>query len=162
MKKLIVLLFFILLPCACGQAPERIARTSQGTKPTTVEAATVEVTRPVIESATTSPSLTPTSTQKVLPTRPNPEGCTSNPSSSYTETISGIVKGDPLELRITGRFAGAIDSLTWRGKEFINNWDHGREIAYAWGMNDLGECLNPTEPGSANDGARQSPGLPRD
>jgi hypothetical protein len=35
--------------------------------------------------------------------------------------------------------------------EFINTWDHGRQISYAWSLDGYAECLNPTEPGSAND-----------
>ncbi len=82
--------------------------------------------------------------------------CTIAPPSGYSQTISGTVDGDVLELTIAARYAGAVSSLTWRGKEFINTWDHGREISYAWGMNGYGECLNPTEPGTARD--YQNPG----
>ena len=80
------------------------------------------------------------------------QGCEEKPANSYTQTIHGIVDGDELHLRISARFGGAVESLTWRGKEFINIWDHGRQIGYAWGMDGYGECLNPTEPGSASDG----------
>ena len=62
-----------------------------------------------------------------------------------------MIDGDELVLSISGRFAGAVDSVTWRGKEFINIFDHGRQISYAWQMDGHGECLNPTEPGSASD-----------
>jgi hypothetical protein len=49
--------------------------------------------------------------------------------------------------------AGAIESLNWRGKEFINAHDHGRELQSASSYDGYGECLNPTEAGSAKDGA---------
>jgi hypothetical protein len=52
--------------------------------------------------------------------------------------------------------AGAIDSLRWRGKEFVNSFDHGREIQSASSFNGLGECYNPTEAGSEADGAGPS------
>jgi len=54
----------------------------------------------------------------------------------------------------SARMAGAIDSVIWNNKQFINAWDHGRELQIAI-TNASGECYNPTEAGSANDG----PGL---
>jgi hypothetical protein len=83
---------------------------------------------------------------------PGVQACDVEPPDNYTQTINGLVEGDALELRISARFGGAVESLVWRGKEFVNTWDHGRQIGYAWGMDGYGECLNPTEPGSANDG----------
>lgn len=77
--------------------------------------------------------------------------CDESPGPGYTQTISGLVDGDELRLTVSDRFGGAVESVTWRGKEFINIWDHGRQISYAWGMDDYGECYNPTEPGSARD-----------
>lgn len=57
----------------------------------------------------------------------------------------------------TSRLAGAIHSVTWRGKEFIDSADHGRQLQSASGF-DLGrtrnsETFNPTEAGSRADGA---------
>lgn len=46
---------------------------------------------------------------------------------------------------------GAIESLTWKGKEFINSADHGRLMQSASSFNKLGECYNPTEAGSTYD-----------
>ncbi len=66
-------------------------------------------------------------------------------------TITGSVAGDPLSITVSDRFAGAVESLKWRGKEFINIWDHGRQLQYAWRMDDFSECLNPTEAGSSLD-----------
>lgn len=57
-------------------------------------------------------------------------------------------------LRITAspdRFAGAIYSVTFRDKEYINSTDHGRELQSASSFDGLGECFNPTEAGSAAD-----------
>ena len=56
----------------------------------------------------------------------------------------------------TTRCAGAIHSLTWGGKEFIDSHDHGRQLQSASNL-DLGtpilnETFNPTEAGSARDG----------
>ncbi|MEM8539733.1 MAG: peptidoglycan-binding domain-containing protein [Pseudomonadota bacterium] len=85
--------------------------------------------------------------------RPNNDDavCVENPPVGYSRTIAGIVSGDPVYLRVSTQFAGAVDSLVWRGKQFINIYDHGRQISYAWQMDKHGECLNPTEPGSASD-----------
>lgn len=57
----------------------------------------------------------------------------------------------------SARLAGAIHSLTWNGKEFVNSSDHGRQIQSASNF-DAGspftpETFNPTEAGSVTDGA---------
>lgn len=53
--------------------------------------------------------------------------------------------------------AGAIGSLRWHGKEFINITDHGRELQSACSFDNTpaanGETFNPTEAGSRGDGA---------
>lgn len=57
----------------------------------------------------------------------------------------------------TARLAGAIHSLRWRGKEFINSSDHGRQLQSAANFDVssrfTAETFNPTEAGSRNDGA---------
>lgn len=73
----------------------------------------------------------------------------------------GVIRGKagPSEIVITTteRLAGAIDSLTWNGKEFINSADHGRQLQSAsnfdCGKRLLNETYNPTEAGSRRDGA---------
>lgn len=69
-------------------------------------------------------------------------------------------KAGPSEIVITttNRLAGAIDSLTWNGKEFIDSFDHGRQLQSAASF-DLqstdpywAERYNPTEAGSRSDG----------
>ena len=62
-----------------------------------------------------------------------------------------------LVITTTPRLAGAIHSLTWNGKEFINSTDHGRQLQSASNF-DVGtpitaETYNPTEAGSQRDGA---------
>lgn len=66
--------------------------------------------------------------------------------------IMGEYRGDLIKIKTTSRLAGAIDSLTWRRKEFINSYDHGRQLQSAVHFNGLGACLNPTEAGSRPDG----------
>lgn len=69
-------------------------------------------------------------------------------------------KAGPSEIVVTTttRLAGAIHSLTWNGREFIDSADHGRQLQSAASF-DCGkpgfwpECFNPTEAGSRKDGA---------
>ena len=67
-------------------------------------------------------------------------------------TVSQRVLNSTLILHASARTAGAIDSLKFRGKEFVNAYDHGREWQSAVSYDGFGECLNPTEAGSAKDG----------
>ena len=60
-----------------------------------------------------------------------------------------------LILTTTSRLAGAIDSLKWDGKEFINSTDHGRQLQSACSFDNTktanAETFNPTEAGSRRD-----------
>jgi len=67
-------------------------------------------------------------------------------------SISNIAGPSSIVISTTQRLAGAIGSLTWNGKEFINSYDHGRELQSATSFNGWGECFNPTEAGSSQDG----------
>ncbi len=65
--------------------------------------------------------------------------------------------GSEIVITTTTRLAGAIHSLTWNGKEFIDSLDHGRQLQSASNL-DVGtpifaETYNPTEAGSQRDGA---------
>lgn len=66
---------------------------------------------------------------------------------------SGIV------IQTTNRLAGAIHSLKWNGREFIDSTDHGRQLQSAsnfdFGTRIAAETFNPTEAGSRRDGAGQ-------
>ena len=64
--------------------------------------------------------------------------------------------GSEIVVTTTSRLAGAIHSVTWHGQEFIDSWDHGRQLQSAAGF-DLtrghnSETFNPTEAGSRADG----------
>ncbi|MCP1845648.1 hypothetical protein ACVIHI_008883 [Bradyrhizobium sp. USDA 4524] len=74
------------------------------------------------------------------------------PSPSKRAYISGHFHDDFISLGVSSRTAGAIHSLMWRGVQFVNSNDHGREIQSATFFDDRGECLNPTEAGAARDG----------
>ncbi len=57
-----------------------------------------------------------------------------------------------ISIGTTQRAAGAIESLMWGGKEFINKPDHGRQFQFAFSFDENGECYNPTEAGNIPDG----------
>jgi hypothetical protein len=63
----------------------------------------------------------------------------------------------PIVITTTPRLAGAIHSLTWNGREFIDSHDHGRQLQSAIncdaGSPIAAETFNPTEAGSRDDGA---------
>jgi hypothetical protein len=68
------------------------------------------------------------------------------------------VDGSELRIKTTGRVAGAIDSLTWKSKEFVDSLDHGRQIQSACSFDAMdpgpfwAERFNPTEAGARLDG----------
>jgi hypothetical protein len=71
--------------------------------------------------------------------------------------IRAPVGDSEIVITTTSRLAGAIHSLTWNGKEFVDSTDHGRQIQSASNF-DAGsgfepETFNPTEAGSLDDGA---------
>ncbi|MEY4385690.1 MAG: hypothetical protein RLY20_973 [Verrucomicrobiota bacterium] len=72
-------------------------------------------------------------------------------------TIHASVGTSEIVIKTTQRLAGAIDSLTWGGREFINSADHGRQLQSACSFDNSAtanaETFNPTEAGSRRDGA---------
>lgn len=75
-------------------------------------------------------------------------------------TIRGRVGDSEIAITTTQRLAGAIHSLTWNGREFIDSTDHGRQLQSASNF-DAGspiraETFNPTEAGSRRDGAGET------
>ncbi len=87
------------------------------------------------------------------------------PSSSIAQSDvpdgNGSIRGrfgdSDIVITTTARLAGAIYSLTWNGKEFIDSSDHGRQLQSASNFDAdsefTGETHNPTEAGSLHDGA---------
>jgi alpha-tubulin suppressor-like RCC1 family protein len=67
-------------------------------------------------------------------------------------TITGNVLGSPLTLKTTTRYGSAVSSIVWKGKEFVNNWDHGRQLSTNASFFNRYECYNPYESGSRADG----------
>jgi hypothetical protein len=72
-------------------------------------------------------------------------------------TIRDAALGSEIVVTTTARLAGAIHSLTWNGKEFIDSADHGRQLQSASNFDQgtpiTAETFNPTEAGSRHDGA---------
>lgn len=70
-------------------------------------------------------------------------------------TIRGAAGSSEIVITTTARLAGAIHSLTWNGREFIDSFDHGRQLQSAsnldCGTPIAGETFNPTEAGSRRD-----------
>ena len=71
--------------------------------------------------------------------------------------IRATAGASEIVITATPRLAGAIHSLTWNGKEFIDSLDHGRQLQSASNF-DVGtlitaETYNPTEAGAQRDGA---------
>ncbi len=60
------------------------------------------------------------------------------------------IGAEPLRLQAGHGFAGAISSIRYRGREFIDASDHGRELQGAIQFG-AGECLNPTLAGASRD-----------
>jgi hypothetical protein len=75
------------------------------------------------------------------------------PEPGGRASISAPFKGSPITVGVSSRTAGSIDSLTWGGTQFVNAFDHGRELQSASSFDGFAECLNPTEAGSNADGA---------
>jgi hypothetical protein len=72
-------------------------------------------------------------------------------------TIRAQAGDSEIVITTTDRLAGAIHSLTWKGKEFIDSHDHGRQLQSASNFDAssrfVSETFNPTEAGSRRDGA---------
>jgi hypothetical protein len=54
----------------------------------------------------------------------------------------------PIVIRTCWWDAGAICSLNWRDREFIDDYDHGRQLQSAVKFDDMFEAFNPTEAGA--------------
>ena len=75
------------------------------------------------------------------------------PVSAQALQITASYGGYPIVVSADReRLAGAINSLKWKGIEFVDEYDHGRELQSAVSFDGLGDCYNPTEAGSQGDG----------
>src|SRR5436853_804287 len=72
-------------------------------------------------------------------------------NGNVTVTSSVPVFGQSLSISTSSQFAGAISSLKWGNKEYINNWDHGRQLQVNAQFFNRYECYNPYEAGTKED-----------
>jgi alpha-tubulin suppressor-like RCC1 family protein len=70
-----------------------------------------------------------------------------NATISATDPVFG-----PISISTSSQFAGAVSSIKWANKEFINNWDHGRQLSPNYQFFNRFICYNPYETGSLEDG----------
>lgn len=73
-------------------------------------------------------------------------------AQSGDATITAPVFGLPLTISTSSQYAGAISSLKWNGKEFVDDWDHGRQFQTNAQFFNRYECYNPYEAGNKLDG----------
>src|SRR6476620_7096505 len=73
-------------------------------------------------------------------------------NGNATISANGLVLGKTLTVGSSNQFAGAVSSIKWGGKEFINNWDHGRQLSPNYQFFNRFICYNPYETGSLEDG----------
>ena len=86
------------------------------------------------------------------------------PSKSSLSDGHAVIRspagGSEIVITTTSRVAGAIHSLTWNGQEFIDSFDHGRQLQSAANFDCAtkftSETFNPTEAGSMRDGVGKS------
>ena len=75
-------------------------------------------------------------------------------NGNATISAPGPVFGQSLTLSTSSQFAGGVSSIKWGNKEFINNWDHGRQLAPNYQFFNRFICYNPYETGSLDDGQK--------
>jgi alpha-tubulin suppressor-like RCC1 family protein len=73
-----------------------------------------------------------------------------NGNATINSTVP--VFGQPLTVSTSSQFAGAVSSIKWGNKEFINNWDHGRQLQLNIQFFNRFICYNPYEAGGFDDG----------
>lgn len=82
-----------------------------------------------------------------------------SPAPAGVEKASPVMdvslRGERVRMAFDPWFGGAASQLHFRGMQFINASDHGRLVQSALSLDGWGECLNPTEAGSVNDGRQR-------
>jgi len=83
-------------------------------------------------------------------------GATLRAQVNGDSSITAPVLGQPLTITTSKQFAGAISSMRWGNKEFVNVWDHGRQFQTAAAFFNRYECYNVYEAGSKADGQKST------
>ncbi len=75
------------------------------------------------------------------------------PAKKFTSKLgmSTSIKKDGISIFADPNYGSSITSLSYNGYEFVDNYDHGRQIQSAASFDDFGECYNPTEAGNMYD-----------
>lgn len=73
------------------------------------------------------------------------------PAATGDVKIERPALGSTITVETSARFAGAVSSLVFRGQQYVDSRDHGRELQSASSFDSLGECFNPTEAGTVAD-----------
>jgi alpha-tubulin suppressor-like RCC1 family protein len=71
-----------------------------------------------------------------------------NATINATDNVFGTIS-----VSTSSQFAGAVSSIKWGNKEFINDWDHGRQLSPNYQFFNRYICYNPYETGSLEDGS---------
>jgi hypothetical protein len=72
--------------------------------------------------------------------------------SDGTENLRWTIQRDNiLYVSASTRTSGVVDAIKYKEKEYINSFDHGRQLQLAFTNGSL-ECYNPTQAGSSTDG----------
>ena len=75
------------------------------------------------------------------------------PPAAPQYSLNATFNGKQVVVGANARFGGAIYTIKMDGLEYLDSSDHGRELQTAWQLNGQGEANNPTEAGSAANGA---------
>ncbi|NOZ87276.1 MAG: hypothetical protein GXP49_13615 [Deltaproteobacteria bacterium] len=62
-------------------------------------------------------------------------------------SIPVAFSGSLVKMEVNEVAGGAVSGLTWNNKQFVNDFDYGREIQVAFNLSNTGEQDNPTEAG---------------
>jgi hypothetical protein len=77
-------------------------------------------------------------------------------SNAADMTATAPAMDSEIAVKICERYAGAVCSVTYRGKEHIDTRDHGRLLQSASFFDYYDECYNPTEGGAERDRSRST------
>jgi alpha-tubulin suppressor-like RCC1 family protein len=72
-------------------------------------------------------------------------------NGNATISAPAPVFGQQLAVSTSSQFAGAVSSIKWGNKEFINDWDHGRQLQLNSQFFNRFICYNPYEAGGFDD-----------
>lgn len=69
---------------------------------------------------------------------------------------NATISAGEISVSTSSQFGGAVSSIKFRGKEFINDWDHGRQLSPNYQFFNRFICYNPYETGSLDDGNKST------